>query len=219
MIYLFEDRKGRMEAYFKDSLDINTIKIGRLDCKKAELETYLEDHFADAAAVLFHSSYLFIDHQITNEDVKNYFKRKKISFVYFSGNMSNNLILENGLLNANVNSGDMYNNLSIFLEEYARNKTINIPKLVYGEKYLINSLMELQTVINMFLFDKTSSHFLSEVELFEIMDLTEARLKEVEFNEDKTKLLDWLKKDIKKGKINKQTLTNQIQRLIDKYRN
>ena len=215
MIYLFEDRKGRMEAYFKDSLDINIIKIGRLDCKKDELETYLKENFADAVAILFHSSYLFSDKQITNEDVKNYFKTKKIPFVYFSGNMSNNLILENGLLNANVNSGDMYNNLSIFLEEYASYKTINIPKLVYGEKYLINSLMELQTLINMFLFDKTANQFLSENELFEIMDLTEARLKEVEFIDDKTKLLDWLKKGIEKAKIDKQILTDQIQKLIE----
>jgi hypothetical protein len=219
MIYLFEDRKGRMETYFKDILDVNIIKTGYLECKKAELETYLKDNFADAVAILFHSSYIFIDKQITNEDVKNYFKRNKVPFVYFSGNLSNNLIIENGLLNANVNSGDMYNNLNIFLAEYERNKTINIPKLVYGEKYLINSLMELQTITNIFLFDKTSNQFLTPNELSEIIDLTEARLKEVEFIEDKTKLLEWLKRGIKQASIDKQTLTNQIQRLIDKYRN
>lgn len=79
--------------------------------------------------------------------------------------------------------------------------------------------MELQTITNIFLFDKSSNQFLTPNELSEIIDLTEARLKEVEFIEDKTKLLEWLKRRIKQASIDKQTLTNQIQRLIDKYRN
>lgn len=217
MIYLFEDRKGRMDQYLEKELDFNHIKVALIDCKKEDLYEYLNKHFSDSKVVLFHSSYLFNDTTITNEDIKKYFKDKKVPFVYFSGGLSNSLIIENGITNANVNSGDMYKNLNHFIKKYNSNNKVNIPILVYGEKYLLNSLLELQTVIGLYLFEISNNQILNNNELYEIIDLVDARLKEEELQEDKMKLRKWLDEEIVKQKLTKKTLVSQIQKLNDKY--
>ena len=74
MIYLFEDRKGRMEQYLKAHLDSDVIKVALIDCGKDNLADYLTDNFSDSKAIIFHSSYSFNDKNITNEDVKKYAK-------------------------------------------------------------------------------------------------------------------------------------------------
>ena len=217
MIYLFEDRKGRMEHYFKVHLDSVPIRVGIIDCQKNELTEYLAHNFSDSTAILFHSSYLISDNNITNEDVKKYFRDKKIPFVYFSGGSNNNLVIENSITNGNVNSGDMYNNLNLFLDDFMSNKKLNIPLLVYGRKYLLNSLLELQTLISLYLFDKTNLQKLSLEDFNEIIDLVDARLKEDELKEDKAKLINWLNIEKEKQSLVKQTLLVQIQKMNDKY--
>jgi hypothetical protein len=217
MIYLFEDRKGRMEQYQKEHLDSGVIKIALIDCQKNDLTNYLIDNFSDSSAIIFHSSYSFNDKNITNEDVKKYFRDKKIPFIYFSGGLNNNLVIENGITNGNVNSGDMYKNLMNFLEVYKSQQRINVALLVYGEKYLLNSLLELQTIISLSLFDKANNLLLSIADFNEIIDLVDARLKEEELKEDKTKLLEWLNSEKGKQKLDKQTLLSQIQKLNYKY--
>jgi hypothetical protein len=217
MIYLFEDRKGRMEQYQKEHLDSGVIKIALIDCQKNDLTNYVIDNFSDSSAIIFHSSYSFNDKNITNEDVKKYFRDKKIPFIYFSGGLNNNLVIENGITNGNVNSGDMYKNLMNFLEVYKSQQRINVALLVYGEKYLLNSLLELQTIISLSLFDKANNLLLSIADFNEIIDLVDARLKEEELKEDKTKLLEWLNSEKGKQKLDKQTLLSQIQKLNYKY--
>lgn len=217
MIYLFEDRKGRMDQYLEIELDFTHIQIALIDCDKKGLNEYLDDHFSDSKVVLFHSSYLFNDTTITNGDIKKYFKDKKVPFVYFSGGLSNSLIIENGIINANVNSGEMYRNLNHFIIEYNSTKKVNIPLLVYGQKYLLNSLLELQTVIGLYLFEKPNNEILTSNELYEVIDLVDARLKEEELQEDKIKLRKWLDEEIVKQKLTKKTLISQIQKLNDKY--
>lgn len=217
MIYLFEDRKGRMEQYLKAHLDSDVIKVALIDCEKDNLSDYLTDNFSDSKAIIFHSSYSFNDKNITNENVKKYFIEKKIPFVYFSGGLNNNLVIENGATNGNVNSGDMYNNLEYFLKVYKEYGQINVPLLVYGEKYLLNSLLELQAVISLSLFAKPNDHSLTNSTYYEIIDLVDARIKEEELKEDKSKLLEWLGKAKQKLSLDKKTLLSQIQKLNDKY--
>lgn len=217
MIYLFEDRKGRMEQYLKAHLDSDVIKVALIDCAKDNLSDYLTDNFSDSKAIIFHSSYSFNDKNITNEDVKKYFIEKKIPFVYFSGGLNNNLVIENGATNGNVNSGDMYNNLEYFLKVYNEYGQINVPLLVYGEKYLLNSLLELQAVISLSLFAKPNDHSLTTSTYDEIIDLVDARIKEEELKEDKSKLLEWLGKAKQKLSLDKKTVLSQIQKLNDKY--
>ncbi len=217
MIYLFEDRKGRKEQYFKDKIDSDICKMAIIDCKKDNLSDYLSDNFSDSKAIIFHSSYSLSDKDITNEDVKKYFIGKKIPFIYFSGGLNNNLVIENGATNGNVNSGDMYNNLVYFLKVYKEYRKINVPLLVYGEKYLLNSLLELQAVISLSLFAKPNDQPLTNSDYDEIIDLVDARIKEEELKEDKSKLLEWLGKAKQKLSLDKQTLLSQIQKLNDKY--
>ena len=217
MIYLFEDRRGRMEQYQKGFLDIEVLEIGIIDCRKDVLIQHLDNHFANAKGVIFHSSYSFNDKNITNEEVKNYFCDKGVSFVYFSGGSNNNLVIERSITNGTVNSGDMYNNLLYFLKIYKEYGKINVPLLVYGEKYLLNSLVELLTVISLSLFTMPNNQLLTNSDFDEIIDLVDARIKEEELKEDKSKLLEWLRKEKQKVSLNKQTLLFQIQKLTDKY--
>jgi hypothetical protein len=217
MIYLFEDRKGRMDQYLHNDLDSKDIEIALLDCQKENLVEYLSDNFSNSKAIIFHSSYSFNDKNITNEDVKKYFSEKKIPFVYFSGGLNNNLVIENGITNGNVNSEDMYKNLIHFLKNYNLQQKINVPLLVYGQKYLLNSLLELQIMISLYLFDNPNNYILNIQDFNEIIDLVDARLKEDEVKEDKFKLLDWLNIESKKMKLDKLTLLSQIQKLNDKY--
>lgn len=217
MIYLFEDRRGRMEQYIEQQLNTEVVKIALIECARIDLDSYLDQQFSDAEVVLFHSSYLFIDQSITNEDVKRHFKNKKIPFVYFSGGLKNNITIENNVTNADSNSGDMYNNLNNFIAEYVSKRKINIPLLVYGEKYLLNSLLELQTVISLYLFDRSKNYIINTEDFYEIIDLIDARIKEEEFQGDKLKLLNWLQDKIGAQKLDKETLLSQIQKLNDKY--
>lgn len=218
MIYLFEDRKGRMENYLKDNLDPNLIKQVIIDCQKSELVEYLSSNFSDASAIIFHLSYSFIDDSITYEDVKGHFMKKKIPFVYFSGGLDNNLVIENGIINGNVNSGDMYKNIMTFLEYYQASGEVNIPMLVNGKHYLLNSLLELQSIITSYLFDKRNDEDLTYNDLCEIIELIEARLKERELIEDKAKLLKWLNEETTKEIVTmkKHTLLSQIKKMNDK---
>ncbi|MFS4429479.1 hypothetical protein [Chryseobacterium sp. S90] len=216
MIYLFEDRDGRMRSYLKENLDSSLIEVAIIDCQKNELEDYLSTRFKNSEAIIFHSSYSFSDNKITNEDVKKYFISQEIPFVYFSGGLSNNLVVENAIINGNVNSGDMYKNISSFLEDYKINKKVNIPILVYGKQYLLNSLLELQYVIVLFLFNKANDYEITTNDLYEITDLIDARLKESELEEAKRSLREYLTADHSKP-IYKQNLLLQIQKLIDKY--
>lgn len=222
MIYLFEDRIGRMNQYLKENINSNDFKIALVDCEKKDLFNYLNTNFYDANAILFHSSYTFKDDNITNEDVKKYFSDKKIPFIYFSGGLNNNIFIENGIVNGNVNSGDMYNNLLIFIEEFKTKSKINVPLLVHGEKYLLNSLLELQSIVSLYLFNKQCDFLLASNDYNEIIDLVEARIKEDELKNDKSKLLDFLNKQLTKldkqlTKVDKQTLLLQIQKMINKY--
>jgi len=217
MIYLFEDRKGRQELYLKEKLDNIVLKTALIDCKKSDLTNYLTNHFSDAKAILFHSSYSFNDNEITKEDIKKIYIEKKIPFIYFSGGLNNNIVVENGMSNANLNSGDMYKNLPIFLQEYKNNNKINVSLLIYGEKYLLNSLLELQSILTYYFFKKSNDYILIGNDYEDIIDIIDVRIKEDELKEDKTKLLNWIETEREKQKLNKQTLLSQIQKLTDNY--
>lgn len=218
MIYLFEDRKGRMDSFYKASHDSDLIREISIECKKSELIDYLSCNCSDAVVVIFHLSYHFNDVSITNEDVKSFFIEKKIPFVYFSGGLDNSLVRENNIITGNVNSGDLYSNLSTFLNNYASTGQINISLLVNGKEYLLNSLLELQNIITMYLFNKRNDEILTREDIYDITDLVEARLSESELSEDRDKLLKWLKDESNKESftLKKQTLLRTIQRMNDK---
>ncbi|KAA6340521.1 hypothetical protein EZS27_011617 [termite gut metagenome] len=222
MIYLFEDRKGRMNQFYNKSIDSNNLKEAIFDCTKDELERYVSENFPDAKAILFHRSYTFPKHNITNEDVKSFFVEKKIPFVFFSGGLSNNLYEENGIVLGDVNSGDMYKNLDLFLDELKLKRRINIPLLVYGKEYLINSLLAFQHRVMLYFVDKNNTDILAKSSIEEIIEITKEELKGDDFTIDKEKnkekILDWLKKSINNSNsISIGTLYIQIQKMINNY--
>lgn len=212
MIYLFEDRKERMNQCFKGKMDDTIIKVSVFDCEKDGINLYIKDNYSDAKAILFHSSYTFPKNGYTIENVKAAFIEQKIPFIYFSGGLRNNIINET---TANVNSGDMYNNLPEFLDCYKNEKKIVIPLLVYGKRFLINSLLEMQNLITNYFFNKKYNDPIGKNDIDYIVDnIIDISLNLPKLKEDKDDLINWLKSS-KNPQIS--LILSQIQKLIDKY--
>lgn len=217
MIYLFEDRKGRMLQYITEGINNPFLKEAIFDSSDEDIDQYIDDSFRDATCVLFHKSYNFPNKAITSDLVKESFLRKKIPFVYFSGGLKNNLLIDNQVYTGNVDSGDMYSNLSIFLEESNRKQTINIPLLIYGKRYLLNSLLELQNRIVKYFFDRSDNQLLDNDDLETIGDIIYTRINEQELAVDKSKLIQWIKSNLDKEQITVHILKSQLEKLIEKY--
>ena len=77
MIYLFEDRKGRMQQYFQEQLDQAFIRESIIDCSLNKLEPYINAHYSDADCILFHKSYQFPSGDILPDNVKDLFLKKE----------------------------------------------------------------------------------------------------------------------------------------------
>lgn len=217
MIYLFEDRKGRMEQYKKGEIDCSILKEAIFDCTNENIEAYIENNFKNADCILFHRSYNFPDRKITSDLVKHIFINKQIPFVYFSGGLYNNVLLENHTYIGNVDSGDMYNNLELFLTNYSELNSPNIPLLVYGQGYLLNSLLELQNKICKKLFMYKDEQILNSDDLEEILDIISPRIIEPELKKDKQKFEDWIENNIDENKITTRIIKSQLEKLIEKY--
>jgi hypothetical protein len=217
MIFLFEDRKGRMQQYFKNELNSSYIKEAILECGPNNIEDYINEHFKDAKCILFHKSYSFPNTSMTGEIVKQAFIIKGVPFVYFSGGLNNNLLFEKNTQTGTVNSGDMYNNLIVFIEEFKTKDKVNVPLLIYGKKYLLNSLLGLQHKLNQYLFSLSSNKILDIGEIFKIRQIIESRINENELSGDKTKLIEWIEKHKDKQDLTVQIIKSQIQKLIDRY--
>jgi hypothetical protein len=217
MIYLFEDRKGRMEQFIKGGIDQRFLKEVVFDCTDENIDAFIEINFKDAVCILFHKSYNFPNRKITSDLVKQIFINKQIPFVYFSGGLNNNVLLDNNIYTGNVDSGDMYNNLDEFLTNYKGQKTPNIPLLVYGKGYLLNSLLELQYKITKKLFTYKDDYILNSDDLDEILDLISPRIMEPELKQDKQKFEDWIENNMYKNKISTIIIKSQLEKLIEKY--
>jgi len=217
MVYLFEDRKGRMQQYLHKELDPNYIKESIFDCSQDSIDSYISTNYSDAKCILFHKSYTFPQDGITVDFIKQKFLNKYVPFVLFSGGLQNNLLDENNIKTGTVDSGDMYNNLHLFINEYRSKQLINIPLLVFGRNYLLNSLLDLQNKINMMLFSYKHEDVLNENILDEIHDEVDSRINEVEFRDDKSKFLSWLDDNMNTSSITVKLIKSQIQKLVDKY--
>lgn len=217
MIYLFEDRKGRMEQFIKGGIDQRFLKEVVFDCTDENIDAFIEINFKDAVCILFHKSYNFPNRKITSDLVKQIFINKQIPFVYFSGGLNNNVLLDNNIYTGNVDSGDMYNNLDEFLTNYKGQKTPNIPLLVYGKGYLLNSLLELQYKITKKLFTYKDDYILNSDDLDEILDIISPRIMEPELKQDKQKFEDWIENNMYKNKISTIIIKSQLEKLIEKY--
>ena len=83
MIYLFEDRKGRMQEYIKEEINSSLFKESVFDCDLIDIDKYIDSQFNNADCILFHKSYVFPQSGITADFVKQKFINKEIPFVFF----------------------------------------------------------------------------------------------------------------------------------------
>jgi hypothetical protein len=214
MIYLFEDRKDRMSVHLKTSLDNQYINSSlEISVNKNKLESFIES-LAKLDAILIHKSYTFPAEDITIEDVKTACTKRDIKIALFSGGLSNAVISEDFVV---VNSGDFYKNISLLQDEYKNKGAVNLPLLVFGKKYILNQVKQLQIVIS----QEILSNSPNDIRLFEkIIEDTQAYLTAEGIQEDKEKFIQWLHRLISDGRLpESMAVMDQIQKLANKYGN
>lgn len=222
MIYLFEDRKDRMNNLLDINIEsysdtLNYQKI--IDTNKSEILDFFKD-IKNLDIVILHKSYVFIDKEITPENIKTAVKRLNKKFVLFSGGIGDAIIDDNELM---LNSGTLYNNLSFFLDNYKRNKDYSLIRLLYkdNDEYLkhqikkyqndvIPELLKLEYTENKEVAGKTFKQVVNKLNLY---------LKSEEFDSDKFKLSEYVKKRIEKKEFDHKILIQQIQKMVIKYEN
>ena len=221
MIYLFEDREDRKRQL------LGEVELHPLICEKPfdcssvdEIGNYIIDNYSDAAAVLLHKSYSFVNKGITIDNVKENFKfLLDIPVVLFSGGSISSLIKEGDVITAEINSGVMYRNLNLFIETYQQKGEICIPMLVYGKYFQINQLLGMQAKINAYFFDRNEND--KENGLLEEKD--RRRVKQIirDVNDrslrgDIDKLKKWIEE--KDDGLQITQIKQTIQNLINNYR-
>ena len=214
MIYLFEDRKGRMENLLENKLNLRIVNAElTIAVVKNELDFFLNS-LVNIKALLIHKSYKFPSSDVTIEDIISICKQKGIPIGLFSGGLSNAIIDENFVM---CNSGDFYSNLHLFLNEFEKNNKVNLPLLVFGRRYLINELKQLQIVVSKKVIQKEIVDIIS---LKIVVNDIRTYLSAPELSDDKNKLIYWIELKIEEGKtIEAKTILNQLQKVINKYAN
>jgi hypothetical protein len=212
MIYLFEDREDRMRNLLENKLKPELINAEtKILISKNELDIFFNS-LDNIQALLIHKSYNFPAKDITMEDIKSICKNKRIPVGLFSGGTSNAIIDENLVM---CNSGDFYSNLNLFLTAFENNSKVNLPLLVFGNRYIINELKQLQIVVSKKIIQKTDIDILS---LKFIRNDFETYLSAPELEVDKNKLIKWIESKINENKtIDSKIILDQLKKLIDKY--
>lgn len=217
MIYLFEDKEGRKAKYIQGTIDDSVLKSAIMNCSREELESYIDENFKDADAVLFHLSYVFPNPGLTNDLVKETFIRRGVPFVYFSGGSQCSISRNNDIMTADVRSQDMYHNLSDFVNDYKNNGFINLPLLVYGKGYLMNSLLKIIELINVALWKYDRTQSISLMELMKIKSIIISRMQESELQLEKEALINFIDSQRTSGTLTPDSIISEIQKIIDKY--
>lgn len=219
MIYLFEDREERKRQFLGDEFNHSLIQHKPFDCADAkDMVDYIKSNYQDAASVLLHKSYEFGNKGITLDSVKNGFQNAlNIPVVLFSGGSNSNLIREGDIITAEINSGVMYRNLTCFLNDYQANGVVCIPLLVYGKNYRLNQLLEMQTKINSYVFDRKESDEITQTDKRQFLKITRA-VTDNSLIDDISKLQNWIEKRLANNNpISISLLLGQTQNLINKY--
>ena len=217
MIYLFEDKEGRMALYLKEGVDSSLLTRAIMNCKRDEINQYIDDNFSDAEAVLFHVSYSFPQPGVTNDAVRNAFLSKGVPFVFFSGGSKNSLSTLKGIPTADIYSKDMYSHLPGFLEEFKATGIVNIPLLVYGKNYILNSLLKSMEWVNDQLWGVKGDEPLPTSIVRNLVSSIQNSIQEDELREDKNALLNFIKGHFSSGVLTSDSIIAQIQQIIDRH--
>lgn len=145
-ILLIEDRVNRKELYIKfDLTEYKVVDFVTGDKLTNILEDINKKNFSKLErykCLIFHASALSI---VQKSEVKDFCKRNKKSLVFFSGGISTSYYNDNFYPFLNINSKDFYsNNLKTFLDNYIVDFEINLLILQYGDRWLINLLLNLR---------------------------------------------------------------------------
>lgn len=217
MIYLFEDRKDRMNLYFKDNIEAYKDVINSshtIDVKLGELENYFKN-LDQLEVLILHKSYVFIDQSITPQNVKEIIRKLGKKFVLFSGGLNTTIVDNDEVV---MNSGDFYNNLPKFLKHYQESKDFNLSYLIFSNEREINlhQLKKFQNeVFKAILSFNTHGENAIKLLLKKVKLSSDEYLLSESFNPYKEKLNDLTKKE----SINAQTLFSQLQKMIASYEN
>ena len=218
MIYLFEDKEGRMALYLKGEVDNNLLRRAIMDSKKDEIDQYIDANFKDADAVLFHVSYSLPQQGVTNDIVREAFLSKGIPFIYFSGGSHNSLSkTPEGVPTADIRSEDMYTHLPDFIEDFKATGKVNIPLLVFGRSYLMNSLLKVMVWVNDQLWGLKRDEPISPAVARTLVSGIRSYIQEDELKEDKNTLLEFISSHLTSGDLTPDSIIGQLQKIIDKH--
>lgn len=144
MIYIFEDRASRKELHQKVMDDYrDVVSFAKFDIDEGQdLSDFIIENFCEADCILFHKSYVFKNKQVNIPVVQRYMLQNGVKFCIYSGGIERGSINSDGIawINANV----MYDNISIFVEQYKRTNEISFEVLLWGERNRLNQLISLQ---------------------------------------------------------------------------
>ncbi len=214
MIYLFEDREDRKKQFLGNETLHPMIQQKPFNCPTIDIiDSYIQDNYKDADAILLHKSYQLENKDFTIENIKSGFvSLLKIPVVLFSGGSKSSLIKEKDLITAEINSGVMYRNLNEFITSFQKDGIIRIPILVYGKNYQLNQLLEMQTKICSYMFDRHIDDTLTHTDKRKLLQI----INDVETDnllDDINKLSSWIESNY--NTISFEVLNNQVQKLIN----
>ena len=143
MIYIFDDRIQRRndnQEKLSDFSDIVKFDIVKNIPGKSE-EDCVFDAIIDPECIMFHKSYVFEDNNVNFETIRALFVSLDVAIVIFSGGIEGG---NKGYSEININADVMYENLPYFLADFKENKSPNIDILLWGKRYKLNAILEIQ---------------------------------------------------------------------------
>ena len=143
MIYIFDDRIQRRndnQEKLSDFSDIVKFDIVKNIPGKSE-EDCVFDAIIDPECIMFHKSYVFEDNNVNFETIRRLFISFDVPIIIFSGGIEGG---NKGNSEININADVMYENLPYFLKDFKENKQINIDVLLWGKRYNLNAILEIQ---------------------------------------------------------------------------
>ncbi len=143
MIYIFDDRIQRRndnQEKLSDFSDIVKFDIVKNIPGKSE-EDCVFDAIIDPECIMFHKSYVFEDNNVNFETIRRLFISFDVPIIIFSGGIEGG---NKGNSEININADVMYENLPYFLKDFKENKQINIDVLLWGKRYKLNAILEIQ---------------------------------------------------------------------------
>lgn len=222
MIYLFEDRKDRMHHLLQDKIEnyLDVLSIDKIiNGSKEDLVSFFSS-LKELDVVIFHKSYVFLNKNITIDDVKEVINKLGKKFVLFSGGLDNAIISEDEVV---INSGTLYKNLNNFLNFYRKSNTPNLNYLIFHNEneFLKHQLKKFQnlTLLELIKLKKEFNQENSVRTYKKVKQYIDLYLISNEFDEDKNKLSEFIEKKLREKDYNYSVLFEQIKKMIGKYEN